>query len=199
MRGLHSCNLLRSLVAIGAIVIASGCAHYEYDIVDPPNLAQHIGSNTDTVFSIHPLLYRMRTYENHLVIQVHNPTTQPIRLLGGDSFVVDPQGQSHPLQTQTIAPGSFIKLVLPPLPPEPVPAGPTIGFGIGFADAYTPGGPAWPAWTDPRWGQPRYMAIAADDAYWSWDDESNVRLSLSFDQVRQPAFTHALVIHRRKM
>jgi hypothetical protein len=115
---------------LSVVCLSAGCGHYEYDVVEPPELRQHVGDNSDVVFSRSPLVYRLRSYENHLVIRIQNPTPQPVLLLGGQSYAVDPQGQSHPFPTQTIAPGSFIKFILPPVPPEPVPTGPTIGFGF---------------------------------------------------------------------
>lgn len=172
-----------------------GCVRYEYDIVQPPELRQHVGANADVVFSRTPLVYRLRSYENHLVIQVQNPTPQPIQLLGGQSYIVDPQGQSHPLAMVTIAPQAFIKLILPPVPPEPVPTGPTIGFGF-VVDASEI--PVAPSRTRSEWIHPRYAADIANDC-WSWEGETDVRASFAFRQGDQPPFTHAFVFHRRKM
>lgn len=181
-------------------MLSPGCARYEYDLVQPTQFAQHVGGNADAVVSQNPLIYRMRSYENHLVVQVQNPTGQPVQLLGGRSFVVDPQGQSHPLRTETIAPQSFIKLILPPIPPEVAPSGPVIGFGIGVGAAYH----VRPAWDDPfgetPFDRPRYLAVDdTDTSYWTWDGETDVRLSLTFAVENQPPFTQAFVFHRRRM
>lgn len=179
-----------------AVCLSAGCAHYEYDIVGPPDLRQHVGDQADLVFSRSPLVYRLRSYENHLVIRIQNPTPQPIQLLGGQSYIVDPKGQSHPLSMVTIAPQAFIKLILPPVPPEPVPTGPAIGFGYMVADIESPA--LNPLWTD-RWIRPAYAAAGFADDYWTWEGEADVRASYTFRQGDQPPFTHAFVFHRRKV
>jgi hypothetical protein len=178
------------------VCLSAGCAHYEYDIVEPPELRQHVGANADVVFSRTPLVYRMRSYENHLVIQIQNPTPQPIQLLGGQSYVVDPQGQSHPLAMVTIAPQAFIKLILPPVPPEPVPTGPSIGFGFVVDASQSP--TTYPL-TRPEWVRPVFAVTDIANDYWSWEGETDVRASFTFRQGGQPPFTHAFVFHRRKM
>src|SRR5262245_44628212 len=82
----------------------TGCAKYEFDIVDPPELAGHIGSKSDHDVEREPLEYRLRAYDNRLVMRIYNKTDDPIHLQGDRSFVVDPDGQSRPLRSQTIAP-----------------------------------------------------------------------------------------------
>ena len=176
----------------------AGCAHYEYDLVDPPNLAQHIGSKSDAVFTLDPLLYRMRSVDDYLVILIHNRTDEPIRLLADHSFAVDPKGQSHPLRAQTIGPRSYIKLVLPPPPPDVQPAGPVFSFGVGWGYPH----PYWPGWYDPFWGPvaPAYTVVVTDpNYYWAWDDEGDATLSLTYQRGTSPTFTHQFRFHRRKM
>jgi hypothetical protein len=41
------------------------------------------------------------------------------------------------------------------------------------------------------------VADLASD-YWSWQGETDVRVSFTFRQGDQPPFTHAFVFHRRK-
>lgn len=135
-----------------------------------------------------------------MVIQIQNETPLPIQLLGGQSFVVDPEGQSHPLDEETIAPQSFIKLVLPPIVPEVTPVGPVIGFGLGISSIYGPGYDL--SFENPLWVRPRYYASAdVESRFWKWDGETNVRLSLTFGHVgsAEAPFTQAFVFHRRKM
>ena len=175
--------------------LSTGCAHYEYDLVRPPDLAQHIGSNEDAVVTVQPLRYRMRTVDDSLVVRIYNSTTQPVQLLGGQSTAVDPQGQSHPLHTQSIAPNSFIKLILPPPAPDVQPSGPTIGFGLGVGRGFYGGG-AYDAWGDPY---PRaYANPAASPYYWTWPGEGDARLELTFQTANQPIFTQSFLFHRRR-
>lgn len=180
-------------------VIAAGCARYQCEIVQPPDLARHVPEDHDVVFSRGPLVYRLRSYQNHLVIQIENETSEPIQLLGGRSFVVDPEGQSHSLQEETMAPQTFIKLVLPPIVPEITPVGPVIGIGLGVNSIYGPGYDL--SFENPSWLRPRYYAAPdVENRYWKWDGETDVRLSLSFSQVgsAQAPFTQEFVFHRRK-
>jgi len=110
-------TILLSLACAAALVPLGGCATYEYDLVQPSELARHIGRKAEEHFYLRPLDYWMISYENYLIVRVGNPTDDPIHLLGAESTAVDPHGQSHPLRSQTIAPHTWIKLILPPLPP----------------------------------------------------------------------------------
>src|SRR5687768_7678495 len=92
----------------------AGCAKYEYDLVQPSEPAAHVGTKDWVTAPMDPLSYRLITVDSHLVMQIHNPTETPVQLLGDRSTLVDPQGESHPLKSQTIAPQSFAKLILPP-------------------------------------------------------------------------------------
>src|SRR5687768_17048777 len=113
-------------------MLATACARYEYDVVAPPQAAGHVGTKDDHRFALDPLEYRLRTVDNRLVMRVYNPTEASVTLLGARSTVVDPDGQSRPLQTQTIAPGgTFIKLIFPPPRPRYYRGGPTFGIGVG--------------------------------------------------------------------
>lgn len=167
---------------------AGGCAHAEFDIVRPPDLARHVGARDFVPVPVDPIEYRMIAYEDHLVIQAHNRSDEPIQLLADQSTVVDPNGQSHPLaaRNQTILPGSFAKLVLPPVRTQVVPTGPTIGIGfgtvIGSGRRYRHGyyRSAFAYGYDPYfYDYPRYYTVyGGDDAnlFWGWPDGGEVRL-----------------------
>jgi len=193
---------MRSLAAVLLTLLAiPGCARYEYDILQPPDLARHIGTKSDIVVRQDPLEYRLRTVDNRLVMRIHNPTQDPIMLLGPQSSVVDPQGQSHPLRTQTIAPQSFIKLIFPPLRPRVERVGPSIGIGVGgtfggrYRRHYEGVGYDQPFYDD----EPRYLAVVDDDAlYWDWRGQGQMRLTLVFDRGGQ-TLRHQFVIGRKKM
>src|SRR5277367_2002767 len=96
-------------------LLCSGCASYEYDVTQPPPV-QHIGADGFVSVDYKPLRYRFRTVENHLILLIDNPTRDSILLVGERSVIVDPAGGSHPLISQTIAPGTYIKLIFPPYP-----------------------------------------------------------------------------------
>jgi hypothetical protein len=186
---------MRSLSALMMIVLLlSGCS-YEYDITRPPEVAGHVGDKTDYVFDLDPLEYRMRSVDSWLVLRIYNPTDDPITLLGPQSSAVDPGGQSHPLRTQTMASHSFIKLILPPPPPNVQPSGPTIGLGIGIIGSRSHRHFTQDGLID---DEPRYLVVVDNDSYyWEWNGETEVRLLLAFDR-NGKSFSHEFVIARKK-
>lgn len=170
-------------------ILTGGCARYEYDLVGPGN-AQHIGSQSDTVLHVDPLIYRLRSYDNHLVIRIFNPTPDAIQLRGDSSAIVDSNGQHHPLTAQLIAPDAYIKLILPPLPPDTAAGPPPVNPGIG------PDADFGPRVNDILYPPMRY---ANDGKYWDWEDEGTVRMNLTFQRSNQPPFTQTFLFTRQKM
>jgi hypothetical protein len=191
------------------VALLTGCAHFEYDLVRPASLARHIGDKQAQVLHVDPLEYRMQSAEDRLVIKIYNPTDDTIQLLGRASSVVDPEGESHPLRDRTIAPGSFVKLILPPLAPEIEPVGPVIGVGVVGPYPYPYrrrfyrrawGDPWGGVWYYPAYPEPAYYSVydVNDPYYWDWDDEADVRLILVF-QRGKGQFRQEFTFHRRKM
>jgi hypothetical protein len=188
---------MRTLFTSLLLLCATGCAKYEYDIVSPSDLRTHIGRKTDAVTPVDPLVYRWRTVDSRLVVRIHNPTTDPIELLGDKSTVVAPSGESHPLQRQTIAPDSYAKLILPPPRPRVYNSGPTFGVGVGMrVDRRDYGYPDDPLDDD----EPRFLTVY-DDAnaiYWDWNGQTEVRLTLVYQRGEQ-SFRHEFTIRRKKV
>ncbi len=184
-----------------AAMMLVGCARYEFDVLQPADQRRHVGRKTDAVVKIEPLEYRMRAVEGRLVLHVRNKTDAAIQLDGERSAVVDTEGQSHPLRSQTIASGSFIKLIIPPLRPRVGRSGPTFGVGIGIGatryDGYR--SRALPT-HDPFLDEPMYMTVYDDsDAYyWDLEGEGELRLDLVYHRADE-TFTHRLALTRRKM
>ncbi|MDB5295187.1 MAG: hypothetical protein JWO31_1170 [Phycisphaerales bacterium] len=189
-----------------------GCARYEYDVVAPSEFAQHVGTKAWGSAVREPLEYKFITVEDRLVVQVYNRSADAVRLLGDRSVVVDPRGQSHPVRPQTIAPGSFVKIVLPPLPPRLERTGPSIGFGVGlgFGSAGYRGrgasgglgydGPGYDGPLGSGLDEPRYYAVVdpSDTAIWTWDGEGKVRLTLVYDIGGGKNATHEFRLGRKK-
>ena len=158
-----------------------------------------MGEDRDVILSRGPLLYRLRSYQNHLVIQIQNETSQPLQLLGGQSFVVDPDGQSHPLDEQTIAPNRSSSWCCRQLCPRLrgrtrrwLRARRQLGLRAGIRRFLE----------NPLLVRPGYCASAdLDNRFWKWEGESNVQLSLTFGHAGSKAepFTQAFVFHRHKM
>ena len=183
---------LRNLALIleGCLLIG-GCTHNEFELVQPPDLKRHIGTKADQLIDRPPLQYRLIAYDDRLVMRAYNKSDQPIQLLGAESAVVDPAGQSHPLRSQTISPNSFIKLIFPPIRDEIYPTGPSIGFGVSsqLGRGYDPfyhyrwfGFDPW--YDDPYYNDPRYLATYDDSGtyYWEWKGETEVRVWLAYQQ-----------------
>jgi hypothetical protein len=196
---------MRSIILLSLLALSTGCAHYEYDIVAPENLRGHIGTKGDHVVTVDPLTYRFRTVDNRLVIRIYNDTQDPIVLLGERSTVVTPDQQSHPVRPQTIAPGSFIKLIFPPLRPPYGPRG-VFGVGIGARVDRDRGDPGYippdPYYYDARdyYDDPRFLAAYVPDQtiFWDWEGESDVTATFVYLR-RDKIFEHRFVFHRKKM
>lgn len=179
----------------------TGCARYEFDVIQPADQRQHVGRKTDAVVKIEPLVYRLRSVEGRLVLRIRNETDAAIQLDGERSAVVDTEGQSHPLRSQTIASGSFIKLIIPPLRPRVGRPGPTFGVGVGIGTSRYDArrGHALPS-HDPFLHEPMYMTVYDDsDAYyWDLEGEGAIRLELVYRRGEE-TINHHLELARRKM
>jgi len=181
------------------LVVGGGCAKYEFDIVEPADLAKHIGRNEETVLKRDELEYRFLAVEGRLLMYVANPTEEQIELIGAESTAVDPRGQSHPFRGQAIAPHSFIKVILPPMRPY-YRSGPSFGIGIGVHAYRGYPGRYWPGVYDPVWDGPRYFTVVdeADTIYWTWEDEGEARFRLTFKRGRE-IFHHNFGFKRKKV
>jgi hypothetical protein len=190
-------RIIHLLVAGCCLPLLAGCAHYEYDLIRPPEIAQHIGTTSNANFTLGPLHYVLRAYDNYLVMQIYNQTDAPIRLLGDRSYVVDPKTQSHPLRSQTIAPHSFIKLIFPAPPTTAYAYGPAIGFGYGWGWEYRRG------YYDPYWNWnydygPQYVAIYNNSEFnWEWTGNTEVSITLAFQQAEEKPFSQPFVFRQK--
>lgn len=157
------------LPAVLLLALLSGCARYDFQILKPDRLSQRITQIQTRVNTPH-MVYDMVAKENRLVVQIFNQGDTPVQLLGARSFVVDPKGASHPLPSQTLAPKSYAKLILPPLRPR-FEQNPQFQLGVGtiISDA---GSTSTPLYMD------RYED--ADNRYWDWDGQGPIRLGLTY-------------------
>jgi len=166
-----------------------GCASTSFDIVDPPELTRRVTSDSDTLVELKPLAYRFRVVEDRLVARIYNPGDQPVSILGPESYVVDPQGQSHVAASQTIPPGAFVKLILPPLPPDRTPSGPSLSFEVS-SSGLTMDNP------QPQLERPGVGGAVVDT--WSWPADGTVRLNFRYRIGNKEPFTHSFSIRRHK-
>lgn len=187
----------RAITLLTFFFLLPGCVTYEYDLVKPERFAGHISRKSEVVANLDPLAYHFITYENHLIIRIKNDTDDPIQLQGDHSTAIDPHGESHPLRSQTIAPGSFIKLILPPPRPTVYDPGPHFGFGVGvMGGAYHRD----PFFAEDYWSEPRYYTVydEANNLYWDWPGQSTARLILTF-QRGDKTFKDEFSFFRKKM
>ena len=189
------------------LTVAGGCVRYEYDLVRPPELARHVDDKRWEVLRRDPLEYRLRMSDNRLVILVHNRGDRLVRLSEADSAAVDPKGESHPVQGNTILPGSYVKLIFPP-PKPTVRYGPTMSMGVGVAyghpyavpyrDGLGFGGPYYGPIDDLS---PRYYSVYDPNnrTYFDWPGGTDVLISLAFEPEGAERFRQEFVFRRRKM
>jgi hypothetical protein len=201
-------TLTLPLLLAGLASVGGGCAKYEFDLIQPQELSAHVGRKAPVTVRYDPLVYRLQAADGRLVVWVDNPTDRPVLLVGEQSALVDPDGESHPLRGQTIAPGSFVKLILPPLRPRIERTGPSfgIGVGVGVSNARYRRGSSY-GYHDPWYDEPRYATVYDDasNLYWRWDGETSVRLSLFYHHAPADGggegntFRHEFTFQRKKV
>jgi hypothetical protein len=193
--------MMRFVLPVVFTVLLTGCARYEYQLVQPEPSAGHIGSKSDYVVKLDPLEYRFRSASGRLVVQIHNPTDQNIQLRGEQSYVVDPGGQSHPLRSLSIAPNSFGKIIIPPMRPEIYDTGPHIGFGVGtyIGESHHHHNSRCEAIVDEPIDHPIYLDVYDDESiYWELSGTGDLRIRFTY-QRGDKTFSDDFVIRRVKM
>ena len=192
---------MRRSLATVVLACSVGCAHYRFDLVQPAAFAGPVAGGEERAFDLDPLRYAIATADDRLSVRVENPTGDTIRLLGRDSSVVDPAGRSHPLIDQTIAPRSYVVVVLPPLRPWFGATDYVEESGVGLEDyggltpkeqqAFGPG----LAGGDPHGTDPGYDR--ASPVYWDWPGPGDARVHLAYRRADGSRFEHDLTFRRR--
>lgn len=164
-----------ALTLLMLIVGLAGCARYQYTLIEPLPAGQIVPTTQPLTVATAPLEYRFGQTDDRLSVRISNPTEGPVYLLGSRSYVVDTLGQSHPIYSQTIAPHSYINLLIPPERPTY------------FVSPYYAGGYAYPyyAW---EWDYgfmppppPTYVEVAdLNPYYWEWNGPGQFRLLLVY-------------------
>ena len=190
------------------ILLFTGCARYEYDVLEPPDLAGHVG--TESWVSLRrqgDIDYRVRTADDRLVMLIYNRGDETVRLLGDESALVDPSGESRPVAGATLPPGSHVKRIFPPPRPRVERFGPSIGIGIGAG--YGAGYGRYrhgfhrhrlhSGFYDPI--EPRYYTVydPGDRRYFEWPGGTSVRLLLTYQREGEEPFQHEFLIRRKRM
>lgn len=174
-------------VLLASLLAGVGCTSYHHRLTEPTELACDIRAE-DAVTRLFPMRYLWNTVEDRLVVRIFNDGESNVLLDGERSVLVDPAGQSRPLRSQTIASGSYARLVLPPYRSAEYAPGPTmsIGFGVSSVGA---------GHRAPR-SVPAAMVIVHDhETRWDWPAGTTIRLQLHFT-CGQETFDHAFVLER---
>lgn len=184
-------SLLLPLLPL-SVLLLTGCVSYDYQILQPPGVAQHVTDQIVTM-NVDPLEYRFRRNHDRLAMTIVNPTTGPITLLGDRSYVVDPRGESHPLRGQVIASHSFASMLLPP---------PQASVTTTYPGLYTYGpvlyGPYWGGFYNDFYSAPVTTYYRVNTPFdWKWD-VGQARFRFSYDQAGK-TFEHDFVIARGQM
>jgi len=167
-----------------------GCVSYQFQLVQPGQYAQTIGEQPITIV-YEPLQYRVSRHDDRLVLQIENPTANPVNLVGSRSFIVDPGGESRPIRGRGIAPHSHVVMTLPPQPR-------TVAT-YGYPGYY---GPMWYGPYGYPYG-PYYYPYAYSSSYeiitpydWQWK-KGEVRVQLSYSY-QATTFEHQFVFSKQE-
>jgi hypothetical protein len=187
--------LLVALVLTLIALAAFGCAKYEFVIVQPDESAGRL-TRQERAIAREPLVYHLTDNSNRLHIRIENPTDTPITLVGDQSYLVTPDGQSQPLRTGTIAPHTWAGFTVPPLVREYRRSG--VSFGIGVGTWGGDGGGFVGAGYDPFFDDFAYLPT--DTPAWQWKT-GEVRMHLQFHWPDQQPdrFEHDWTIARQKV
>lgn len=179
---------LNLLLLTASAALLCGCQTYVYRIVKPP-ATPDIVAKRPVSLAYAPLEYRLERVHGRLGMQIQNPTAQRVTLVGDQSYVVGPNGDSHPLRDRMIGPHSFVRMLLPPQPIVfPYPDYATWGWGWGWG--WGPYSPYWdPFYGSAFWGPPplAYYRLVTDYD-WEWKT-GPAHLHLTYRQ-NQSTFAH---------
>lgn len=190
-------HILQRTLSVALVALALvGCTNARYRIVEPEQYAGVIGRDVTTL-SLDPLMYRMQEREDRLVVSIENPTDEPIRVIGDDSYIVDPEGQTRPIDEGVIAPRSFVRFVLPPTV-WAYRARPAFTMGFGAAHAHAARWSYGGYFNDPYYWPP-YASYGPYPLTVNWDwDEGQIRLHLAYSRDGDQ-FEHEFVIVREEI
>ena len=182
---------------LAAVTLLCGCQSYQYRVVQPPGVPQPI-LDQPVSLNYDPLEYRFVRRHDRLAMRIFNPTDDAISLQGARSFVIDPEGETHPMHGRIIGPHSYTRMVLPPIPMQITSYsywGPGVGWG-GWGPGWGPGwGWGWGWGAD--WYPPEAWTTEIRTQYdWNWH-LGPARLQLTYEQAGK-TFQQRLEIVREK-
>jgi hypothetical protein len=162
----------------------AGCSSYRYFIVEPPQFAQEVPRKQAVQVMLGPLHYEFLERHHRLAITLANSGSNAVAIVEKKSYIVSPDGQTHPVRGGNIAPNSYLAMTLPP-EPRVVPSGPTFGFGMGYGYGWYPHSPWWGVYEPFYSPQAYYIYDEHDGQYWRWP-KGTVRMRLNFEAQGSP-------------
>lgn len=180
-----------------AAALLCGCKPLEYQLREP---AAHAGrlSRTPLTWSQPPLEYRLTSGPGRVVVRVGNPQDVAVALVATQSYVIDSEGESHPIQGGVIGPHSHLRLELPPRPVRLTSY--VDGFYTGLDWPLGPYGyPYWPGYGWPVWG-PALTTRTYDLSTpynWNWR-RGEIRVHLGYS-CAGTNFAHEFSLNRERV
>jgi len=180
-----------------AAAVLCGCSRFEFRLSEPAQYAGRLGPEPRVLLQ-HPLEYRLLSDRAHVLVRIGNPLETEVALVASQSYLVDPEGESHPIQGTVIGPHSHLRLELPPKPVR------VTTYVDGFYSRWDwplgpYGYPYWPGSGWPVWG-PSVTTRSYDmpTPYgWNWKP-GQVRLHLGYT-CAGTNFAHELTIVRERL
>lgn len=190
--------IISKILVLPVLLSFLGCAKHQYMVVHPPNDLPPAKEKSPVTMNLEPLDYKFTVIDNRLVMQIVNRMQESVQLLGERSSIVTADGETHPLRSLPIAPGSFTKMILPPPRPELERTGPSIIIGGGYSSG------RYRRW-GPHYGGGYYYDTAEsyrvydpnDPFWWDWKLGTSIRLNLGYERAGE-FFHHELEIRREK-
>ncbi|MBC7785215.1 MAG: hypothetical protein H7144_15375 [Burkholderiales bacterium] len=170
-------------------LLLGGCTSYEYQFVPAESQPLTVRTDEDLVVQAAPARLRLRQEKSRCVLVVENAGSDTFAVDSAGSAIVDPSGQSRAIAPRLLPPGSYFKLILPPLR-EVEPRGPEFRIGLGMQVDAAPRQDAV---------KPIYLAIAPGATeFWEWDGDGEVRIVLALKQNEETKRHHFLLRRFKK-
>ncbi len=174
-----------------AVLALGGCASYEFVVVEPTELAGRL-TTQERRLERGTITYHMVSQSDRVGIRIENRSAEPMVIRGEESFVVTPDGQSEPIRSSTIAPGSWAAITIPPLIRTfDRRGGMMVGVGMGSWSHGTSGGVGVGA---------DMSVVPREEVAWRWREGSvRMQIVLASREDQGERIEHDFVIVRRRL
>ncbi len=179
-------------IAAALVCLSTGCkTAYQYRVTEDDEKAKVVeGRPVKLLYG--PLEYHFARQREGLDMRIINLSGQRIVLVGQRSYVMDPEGETHPLRDRVLGPGSYTGMALPPEPRVYPNLGTWPGGMTGWYDPLS--GPADS--TTYYWPNETYFGVK-QPFEWHWKS-GTARLRLEY-QTEGKSFEHDFVLVRERV